>query len=234
MGSVAAALDRYGIELFVAHEDIEPDREWKDEILNALGTTDGSVAFLHQEFKTSDWCGQEVGWHLRPDRHRVAGLRGVHALAVRADELRPVRRTAHPAAYYTGTRAACQTQDLPLAATPDLGARFTFVTPNLCNDMHSCPVASGDRWLAGFVPKVLASPQYQGGDTVLVITWDERDVGAGNPVAPIVVAPSVAPGTRSATPYTHYSLLRTTEELLGLPLLGAAATATSMRPGFGL
>lgn len=137
----------------------------------------------------------------------------------------------NPAAYYTGTRAACQTQDLPLAATPDLGARFTFVTPNLCNDVHGCPVASGDRWLAGFVPKVLASPQYQGGDTVLVITWDESDVGAGNPVAPIVVAPSVAPGTRSATPYTHYSLLRTTEELLGLPLLGAAVTATSMRPG---
>lgn len=64
VGSVAAALDRYGVELFVAHEDIEPDREWKDEILKALGTTDGGVAFLHQEFKGSDWCGQEVGWLL--------------------------------------------------------------------------------------------------------------------------------------------------------------------------
>jgi hypothetical protein len=35
-------------------------------------------------------------------------------------------------------------------------------------------------------------------------------------------------------PLDHYSLLRTTEELLGLPLLGHAATATSMRPAFGL
>jgi hypothetical protein len=62
VGSVAAALERYGVEMFVAHEEIESDREWKDEILKALGTTDGGVAFLHQEFKGSDWCAQEVGW----------------------------------------------------------------------------------------------------------------------------------------------------------------------------
>ena len=37
----------------------------------------------------------------------------------------------------------------------------------------------------------------------------------------------------SATNFTHYSLLRTTEEILGVPLLGNAATATSMRADFG-
>jgi len=41
-------------------------------------------------------------------------------------------------------------------------------------------------------------------------------------------------GTRSATAFTHYSLLRTTEEQLGLGLLGNAATATSMRSPFGI
>lgn len=64
VSSVARALQRFGVGLFVAHEDIEPDREWKDEILRHLAQADGGVAFLHSEFKTSDWCSQEVGWLL--------------------------------------------------------------------------------------------------------------------------------------------------------------------------
>jgi phosphatidylinositol-3-phosphatase len=48
------------------------------------------------------------------------------------------------------------------------------------------------------------------------------------------VSPYTSPGTRSATYFNHYSLLRTTEELLGLPLLGAAGTSPSMQNDFGL
>jgi hypothetical protein len=40
-------------------------------------------------------------------------------------------------------------------------------------------------------------------------------------------------GVRDATPYTHYSLLRTTEQLLGLRFLGNAASANSMVGKFG-
>jgi phosphatidylinositol-3-phosphatase len=53
-------------------------------------------------------------------------------------------------------------------------------------------------------------------------------------VATFVVSPYTSPGTRSATYFNHYSLLRTTEELLGLPLLGGAGTAPSLRNDFGL
>ena len=57
----------------------------------------------------------------------------------------------------------------------------------------------------------------------------------GNQVATIVVSPYTTPGTKSGTAFTHYSLLRTTGELLGIPtFLGNAALATSMRPAFGL
>ena len=139
----------------------------------------------------------------------------------------------NPAAYYVPIRSACLQQDIPLTG-PAVDAAFTFVTPDLCNDTHDCPVATGDGWLQGFVPQVLASPQYQAGDTLLVITWDEDDGSASNHIATLMIAPSVVAGTRDATPYTHYSLLRTSEELLGLPLLGAAATAPSMRAGFHL
>ena len=50
----------------------------------------------------------------------------------------------------------------------------------------------------------------------------------------MVVAPSVSPGTVAGDAFTHYSLLRTQEELLGVPFLGQAATAPSMRAAFGL
>ena len=40
--------------------------------------------------------------------------------------------------------------------------------------------------------------------------------------------PSAIPGTTASTAVNHYGLLRATEEMLGLPLLGNAATATSL------
>jgi phosphatidylinositol-3-phosphatase len=139
----------------------------------------------------------------------------------------------NPAAYYTNIRSACEIQDVPLT-TADISARFTLVTPNLCNDMHNCAVSVGDQWLSVFIPKVLESSQYAAGNTAVFLTFDEDDRSSGNHVATFVIAPTVAGGTRSATPFTHYSLLRTTEEMLGLAPLGDAASAGSMRSAFGL
>jgi hypothetical protein len=140
----------------------------------------------------------------------------------------------NPAAYYTTVRSACRADDVPLTGTPNLAARFTFVTPNLCHDMHDCSVATGDAWLKGFVPKVLASRQYRAGRTAVFVTWDEDDGSSANHVATLVLAPSVKPGTRSGAAYDHYSLLHTTEQLLGLKRFGRAATAKSMRNAFDL
>jgi hypothetical protein len=140
----------------------------------------------------------------------------------------------NPAAYYTGILPACATQDVPLASTPDISARFTLVTPNLCNDTHDCSVATGDSWLQDFMTKVYATPEWQADTTVVFITWDEDDNTASNHVATLVVAPTVPVGTTIGTTFDHYSLLRTTEEVLGLSLLGNAAGATSMRADFHL
>ncbi len=148
----------------------------------------------------------------------------------------------NPAAYYTNIRADCANRDVPLGATPDLSARFTFVTPNLCHDMHSCPtqsdavteVKTGDAWLSTFLPEVLGSPEYAAGSTAVFITWDE---GTGNDqhIPTLVVSPSTPAGATSTTTFDHYSMLRTTEEMLGLTTyLGNAANAASMRSAFGL
>src|SRR4051812_47440219 len=140
----------------------------------------------------------------------------------------------NPATYFTNVAGACQTQNVALADPPDLSARFTFVTPNLCNGMHDCGVPAGDLWLSQWVPKILATPQYRAGTTAVFITWDEDDGSAAQQIPTLVVAPSVPSGTGDATRYDHYSMLRTTEEMLGLPLLGQAGASLSMRAGLHL
>jgi hypothetical protein len=53
---------RFGISLFVAHNDIEPTSEWQTEIEIALSTCDSLVALLHSNFHASNWTDQEIGF----------------------------------------------------------------------------------------------------------------------------------------------------------------------------
>jgi hypothetical protein len=152
-----------------------------------------------------------------------------------------------PAAYYTGIRGDCAQWDVPLGTTAggafvaDLNAgtlpAFSFVTPDLCDDTHDCSVATGDAWLQAWLGRILASPSYLAGDTVVFLTWDEDDGSTANRVPLIVVSPSTPAGTQVGTSFDHYALLKTTEQLLGLaPLLGHAADpgTASMVSAFGL
>ncbi len=151
----------------------------------------------------------------------------------------------NPAVYYPRIAAQCRRWDVPLGTT-SAGAlvsdlrrgrlpSFAFVTPNLCNDMHDCPIATGDAWLRRWIPRILAGPDYRAGTTVLVVTFDEGS-GSSNQVATVVVSPATRPGTRSSTAFTHYSLLKTTEQLLGLPALAHAGdpSTAGMRRAFHL
>ncbi|HET6816111.1 MAG TPA: alkaline phosphatase family protein [Mycobacteriales bacterium] len=144
----------------------------------------------------------------------------------------------NPAVYFPGIRDQCLNWDRPMGGATGRFATmlqqrtlrpFTFITPNLCDDGHDCSTATADSWLGTWLNRIVASPMYAAGHTAVFVTWDEGLDGSTNRVATVLIAPSVTPGTRSSTHYTHYSLLRTTEELLGLPLLRAAANAHSMR-----
>ena len=53
------------VDLFVAHQDITPSKEWIDELELALGSCDALAAFLTPGFRTSDWCDQEIGFAMR-------------------------------------------------------------------------------------------------------------------------------------------------------------------------
>jgi phosphatidylinositol-3-phosphatase len=152
-----------------------------------------------------------------------------------------------PAPYYTGIRSDCANWDVPMG-TISSGAfltdldngtlpAFAFVTPNRCNDTHDCSIQTGDAWLKSWVPKIVSSSAYESGKTVLFLTWDEDDGSSSNHVPTIVVSSTTPAGTRSATSFTHYSLLKTTEQLLGigtyLAHAGDAGTQ-SMRLAFHL
>ncbi|MFC1636177.1 toll/interleukin-1 receptor domain-containing protein [Planctomycetota bacterium] len=54
-------LERYGISCFVAHKDIEPTKEWIQEIENALFSMDLLIALMSKAFHDSNWTDQEVG-----------------------------------------------------------------------------------------------------------------------------------------------------------------------------
>jgi hypothetical protein len=53
---------QYGVVGFVAHEDIEPTKEWEDEIRSALSSCDALTCLLTEGFNESKWTDQEVGF----------------------------------------------------------------------------------------------------------------------------------------------------------------------------
>lgn len=140
-------------------------------------------------------------------------------------------RKHEPAISFTGISSAASRcaniQDLT-AFDPTAGD-FELIIPNLCHAMHDCPVAAGDAWLRTFVPLIVGSAAFRSGG-VLFITVDESS-GSGidsNHVATIVAGPGVVPGTRSAVPHSHYSLLRTVQDAWGLGCLAESCTANTL------
>jgi hypothetical protein len=114
------------------------------------------------------------------------------------------------------------------ALSPSALPAYALVTPDLCHDAHDCSLGTADSWLKGFVPPLLRVPR-----TAVFIVFDEGTSGAGGGgVVPMIVAgTSVRPHSRYTQTTSHYGLLRTIEDALGVPPLGAAARA---RPFTGI
>jgi hypothetical protein len=108
-----------------------------------------------------------------------------------------------------------------------------MITPNICDDAHSCPLSTGDHWLSTTVPRIINSSSFA--SMALFIVYDEGtsnlgpNPASGGKVVCILVSPFAKAGFVSGTQYTHYSLLSTFEALLGLGNLGRNdATAAPM------
>ena len=127
---------------------------------------------------------------------------------------------------------------------------YSFITPDLCHDGHDASCADGgpggltavDQFLHDTVPGILASPAYQH-DGMLIITFDEADADStaccntppspnaaqpggsgpgGGRVGALLLSPQIAAGHENSTPYNHYALLGSIENLFGLSHLGFA------------
>ncbi len=117
----------------------------------------------------------------------------------------------------------------------DLGSTSTasnymWLTPNKCNDMHSCPIGTGDNYLADLVQRILSSPVFTNQRAALYITFDE---GYGQPVYTVWAGRVVKPQFTSSVAYNHTSLLATIESNWNLaPLTPNDGGATAMTEFF--
>lgn len=102
---------------------------------------------------------------------------------------------------------------------------FALIVPNMCHSMHDCSVAKGDAWASDFIGRLMDDPAMD--DGLLVITFDEGR-GKANDVATIVVSQHMDRPLTSDVAYTHASLLRTIEDVFGLPCLADACDAKPM------
>ena len=119
--------------------------------------------------------------------------------------------------------------DLSAHALP----RFAWISPNLCHDMHDCPVATGDRFLRAWMPRIVGE---LGTDGILIVLFDEGDTSAaccsgqaaGGHIAGIIAGPGAGTGVTIGTRIDQYSVLRLIEDAWGLRELGSAASAPAI------
>jgi acid phosphatase len=109
-------------------------------------------------------------------------------------------------------------------------ADFSLFVPNLDDDGHQSGAGAADRWMSSYFGPLLDSPAFSSGGVLLIVTFDESHGTADNRVYGVLYGASVRPGTSSSQALTHYSLLRTVEDGLGVGTLGrgdASADAVS-------
>jgi hypothetical protein len=132
--------------------------------------------------------------------------------------------------------ARCKAHIVPFSQfAPDLNngklPRFSLITPNMCNDMHDCSIATGDAWLSKQVPPILS---HLGSSGVLIVTFDEGTTNSGcctlahgGHIVTIIAGPGAKLKTRINAAVDAYSVLRLIEDNWQLShLLNAGCVCT--------
>jgi phosphatidylinositol-3-phosphatase len=209
---------------------------------NYLAMTSGSTDGISSDCTSCSTSARSIfeqlgaNWRSYLESMPVPGYRGA--------EYGEYAKKHNPAAYYARIAKDYATNAVPLESRSvgllhDLRenslSRFSLIVPNVCHDEHDCQMATGDAWLRRWVPRILQSGAYAQGTTVLFITYDEG-TALDNRVYMVIVSPSTPAGRVVSTAFSHYSLLRTVEGLLGLHCLAHACdrSTVSMRADFGL
>jgi hypothetical protein len=113
-------------------------------------------------------------------------------------------------------------------------ATYNFITPNLCNDMHgnsgcaSNTIAAGDQWLAANLPAMITYANDNQG--VVLVVWDQGDQTTQMPF--IAIGPSIKTKYTSTVVLNHSSILKSVEEMLGLPILSTVSKSNDLADFF--
>lgn len=113
----------------------------------------------------------------------------------------------------------------------------SFVVPNLLNDMHGedgSPltddqlIARGDAWLQSNLDSYAQWARTH--HSLLMVTWDEGNYTATTNHIPTIVTgdPALLHAGLSDQSIDHFSVLRTIEDMFGLPALGGSTTAAPL------
>ncbi|MGB8909066.1 MAG: alkaline phosphatase family protein [Candidatus Cybelea sp.] len=120
------------------------------------------------------------------------------------------------------------TSNLVYNGFPEPPSTLTIVVPNLCNDMHDCSTQTGDTWLKNNLPPILKYDKKHNG--LFILTWDEADPDSNgkNQIATLLIGPMIKPGKYDQD-ITHYSTLRTIEDIAGIPCTAGACKAAALK-----
>lgn len=132
------------------------------------------------------------------------------------------RRKHAPWASFENTAGA--NTHVPFSAFPTDYAKLpdvSFVVPDMCNDMHDCSTGTGDTWLKRNLDGYVQWAKTH--NSLLITTFDEDDFRSVNQIHTVFVGDHVKAGHQSSGSINHYSVLRTLEDMHGLPALGEAA-----------
>ena len=215
----------------------EPHYVWMEAGTNAFGdhafTTDSAPSATNSTMSSAhlvtqiggagrSWTAYEEGIDATTGGCPVAGS-GFYA--PKHDPFVFFRDVAGSPPDKTNQPCAAHFKDLP-SLSRDLSsgaiADYVFITPNLCHDMHGAPgcpdnnlVRAGDTWLGGNLPPIVAFANAHAG--VVFVLWDEGDSSGHMPF--LALGPALKAGYAGGVTYTHSSVLKTVEEMLGLLIL---------------
>jgi phosphatidylinositol-3-phosphatase len=213
---------------------------------NYLAMTSGSIHRIHSDCQPQSCPVRGPNVFSQVSRHHLRWRAYAESMSTFCDRgshgLYAARHV--PAVYYTRLRSGCRrhvrplgklrTGRLHLALNSGHAPAYMFVTPNLCDDMHSCALSSGDNWAAKWIPMITKSRTYRRGHMAILLVWDEGG-GNHNQVPLIAISRYTRAHTLAHRLMTHFSLLRATEHLLGIRrYLGKANGARGLPKAFHL
>ncbi|MFE1172591.1 alkaline phosphatase family protein [Streptomyces sp. NPDC058773] len=118
---------------------------------------------------------------------------------------------------------------LPFSSFPSDYSKLptvSYVVPDMCHDMHDCSVGTGDSWLKENLDDYAQWAKTH--NSLLVVTFDEDNFTSVNQIYTSFVGAHVKAGYESQQQINHYSVLRTLEDMYGLPALGGAADKSAL------